>query len=409
MQNLMDQDQLTDSNPITQIQDQDQLTESSPTFQVHEVSNTPHLKSQDLDINSDDADQSGPDPKRDPTPYAVIVSAQNNQGTSPEPAEWQPLVSPEPSTRGGEEKAWDYYIDISALLDYTEENHVKPEDGNDPSLDGSSEEGSLHFDPTPGFMGNFGYLCDSEGRMEMSVAYVGPDAPNRQLGVPQEHPPDVEVDTRDESKDLPGDTIVWSPVFDGVEKMDLPGNAAHPVSRKPARRAKGKVLRICNRKGGSRYVGSTGKSCILTPEWYKMVCDWAGEEFRPELNFLPKFQGDHAGKPNTSSTSSRRQQKKRMPMPTRDQNSSLIVDFVPWSDHTLVLHPKESKTAGIVKKCRWDGARGVIIVPVGTKEPWFWSLGEVPVNWWYLPRDEPIFGMSMGDNICRSLILRIGP
>ena len=66
VQNLMDQDQLADSNSISQVQDQDQLIESSPIFQVHELSNTPHLQSQDLDMNSDDADQSGPHPKRDP-------------------------------------------------------------------------------------------------------------------------------------------------------------------------------------------------------------------------------------------------------------------------------------------------------------------------------------------------------
>ena len=173
--------------------------------------------------------------------------------------------------------------------------------------------------------------------------------------------------------------------------MDVQGNQAHIVSRKPARRAKGKVLRIRNRKGGSRYVRSTGESCILTPQWYKMVCDWAGEECQPELNPLPKFQGDHASEPHPSSTSSKRQQKKRMRMLTSDENGCPIGYFVPWSDHTLFLHPKESKIAGIVKKCRWDGARGVIIVPVRIKETWFWSLGEVTVNWWYLARDEPIF------------------
>ena len=57
----------------------------------------------------------------------------------------------------------------------------------------------------------------------------------------------------------------------------------------------------------------------------------------------------------------------------------------------MILHPKECEIPGIVKKCGWDGARGVIILPVRTKENWLWSLGEVTVNWWDLPRDEPIF------------------
>ena len=111
------------------------------------------------------------------------------------------------------------------------------------------------------------------------------------------------------------------------------------------------MLRIRNHKGECRYVRTTGESCILTLEWYKMVCDLAGKDFRPELNPLPKFQGDNAAKPNPLSTSSRRRQKKPMRMLTRDQNSRPMGFFVPWSDHTLFLHPKESEIAGIITKC----------------------------------------------------------
>ena len=189
MQTLMDQDQFADSNANCQVQAQHPLTESSPIIQVHEVSDTPHLQNPDLDINSDDADQIGRHPKRDPTSDAV-------------------RVTPEPSTREGEAKAWDYYINLAAVLDYPEEHHTKTEDGDDPSSDGSSDEGLLGFDPPLGFLRNFGYLCDSEGRPEMSLDYVGPDPLNRQEHVPQQHPPDVEVDTRDESKDLPDETLV---------------------------------------------------------------------------------------------------------------------------------------------------------------------------------------------------------
>ena len=147
-------------------------------------------------------------------------------------------MNPELSTSGGEEKAWDCYIDIAAVLDYPEEHHAKTEDGDDPSLDGSSEEGSLRFDPPLECMGNFGYLCDFEVRMEMSVDYVGPEPLNRQRHIPHEHPPDVEADAWDESKDLPGDTPVRSPPSDGGESFDVQGNQADIVSRKPARRAK---------------------------------------------------------------------------------------------------------------------------------------------------------------------------
>ena len=97
-------------------------------------------------------------------------------------------------------------------------------------------------------------------------------------------------------------------------------------------------------------------------------------------------------------------------MPTCDQNSHPMGLFVLCSDQTLFLHPKESEIAGIVKKCRWDGARGVIIVLVRTKETWFWSLGEVTVNWWDLPRVKPIFQVVHGgqhmqkpDTECRAI------
>ena len=74
-----------------------------------------------------------------------------------------------------------------------------------------------------------------------------------------------------------------------------------------------------------------------------------------------------------------------------DQNCRPMGYFVPSSDNSLFMHPKESEIAVRVKKYRWDGAWGVIIVPVRTKETWFWSLGEVTVNWSDLRRDEKNF------------------
>ena len=324
VQNVMNQDRLAESNPISQVRDQHQLTVSSPISQLHEVSNTPHLQSPDLDINDEWADQSERHLKKDPTLDAV-------------------MVTPGPSTRRGEEKALDYYIDMAAVLNYPEEHHAKTEDGEDPCSDGSSDEGSLGFHPPLGFMGNFGYLCDSEGRMEMSVDYVRPEPLNRQRHVLQEHPPDVEVNIWDESKDLPAHTLARSPVFDDGENMDVRGNQAHIVSGKPARHAEGKILRIRNRQGASRYVRSTGESCILTPEWYKGICDWPREEFRWELYPLPKFQADHAAKPNPSLTSSRRQQKKRMQMLTPDQNGRPMGYFVPWETTPCFCIPRSPR------------------------------------------------------------------
>ena len=89
-----------------------------------------------------------------------------------------------------------------------------------------------------------------------------------------------------------------------------------------------------------------------------MVCNWAREAFRPELNPLPKFQRDHASKQNLSLTFSRRQQKKRMRMLTRDLNGRPMGHFVHWSDHTLFLHPKECEIDGIVKNADGMAQRG---------------------------------------------------
>ena len=210
---------------VQNLMDQYQLAESNPIIEVHEVSNTHHFQSpDDQDINSDDADRSGPHPGRDLTPDAVMVSPRSDQGMSPELIESEPAVTPELATCGGEEKAWDYYIDIAAVSDYLEDHHTKREDGDHPYLDGFSNEGSLGFDPPLELMGNFGYLSDSEGRMEMSVDYVGPEPLNCQRHVPQEHPPDVKVDTPDESEDLRGDTLVRSPHSDSSEFTDVQGN-----------------------------------------------------------------------------------------------------------------------------------------------------------------------------------------
>ena len=90
---------------------------------------------------------------------------------------------------------------------------------------------------------------------------------------------DVEVDTRDESKDLPGETPVRSPVFDVGENMDFRGKQAHIVSRKPARQAKGKVLRICNRKGGTRHLRSTENVVSQSPSGIKWSAIGPGKSF----------------------------------------------------------------------------------------------------------------------------------
>ena len=45
-------------------------------------------------------------------------------------------------------------------------------------------------------------------------------------------------------------------------------------------------------------------------------------------------------------------------MLTCDKNGRPMGYFVPWSEHTVFLHPKASEIASIVTKCRLEGARG---------------------------------------------------
>ena len=85
-----------------------------------------------------------------------------------------------------------------------------------------------------------------------------------------------------------------------------------------------------------------------------------------------------------------------MRMLTHDQNGRPMGLFVPWSDHMLFLHSKESETASVLKKCGLDAAREVIIVRVRTKEIWFWSLEEITVHLWDLPRDAPVSQEAQG-------------
>ena len=50
----------------------------------------------------------------------------------------------------------------------------------------------------------------------------------------------------------------------------------------------------------------------------------------------------------------------------------------------------------MVQKVIWEGGKGVIVVPVRKREKWFWSLGEIAVDWWDIPKGESIFSDGKG-------------
>ena len=55
-----------------------------------------------------------------------------------------------------------------------------------------------------------------------------------------------------------------------------------------------------------------------------------------------------------------------------------------------------SRMAQVVQKIILAGAKGVAIVPVWKAHSWFWSLGEVTLDWWDLPPEIPVFQDNSG-------------
>ena len=44
----------------------------------------------------------------------------------------------------------------------------------------------------------------------------------------------------------------------------------------------------------------------------------------------------------------------------------------------------------MVEKVRWEGGRGIAVVPVQKNQPWFWSLWEIAIDWWDLPDSQKL-------------------
>ena len=70
----------------------------------------------------------------------------------------------------------------------------------------------------------------------------------------------------------------------------------------------------------------------------------------------------------------------------------------PWGGehHTLFLFPPADEPPETVQKVIWEGGKGVIVVPVRKGKKRLWSLGDIAVDWWDIPRGESIFWAGMG-------------
>ena len=67
-----------------------------------------------------------------------------------------------------------------------------------------------------------------------------------------------------------------------------------------------------------------------------------------------------------------------------------------WSDPMLWVHAPKSQWGPTVNKILIDQAKGIAMIPVDKTKSWFWSLGEVAIDWWDLPHSVPIFGDKEG-------------
>ena len=67
-----------------------------------------------------------------------------------------------------------------------------------------------------------------------------------------------------------------------------------------------------------------------------------------------------------------------------------------WSDSLLWVQAPRAQWGPVIQKILVDQAKRVALIPVDKSKSWFWSLGEVAVDWWDLPHQVLIFGDCEG-------------
>ena len=146
----------------------------------------------------------------------------------------------------------------------------------------------------------------------------------------------------------------------------------------------------------------------LRPLWREKVCEWAGralgttEPLQPTLSpfdCLGTVRGvREKGRQWREWGQGRggRRVKKRnrtaLSPPRKTKKAPKGYMCPPGGEHhTLFLFPPAGELLETVQKVIWGGGKGVIVVPVRKREKWFWSLGEIAVDWWDIPKGESIF------------------
>ena len=110
----------------------------------------------------------------------------------------------------------------------------------------------------------------------------------------------------------------------------------------------------------------------LTSDWSEYLIEWAGPQISPDVF------------PFAAPASRYRRKSKLVCQPEWGKKANGGFNL-PWGGENLFLMPPSGDLHRMVEKVQWEWGRGIAVVPVLKNEPWFWSLGEIAIDWWDLP------------------------
>ena len=67
-----------------------------------------------------------------------------------------------------------------------------------------------------------------------------------------------------------------------------------------------------------------------------------------------------------------------------------------WGREHFWVNARFSRMQDVVLKAIMDQVQGIMIVPVWKAHDWFWEVGEIALDWWDLPADQPVYQDNAG-------------
>ena len=122
----------------------------------------------------------------------------------------------------------------------------------------------------------------------------------------------------------------------------------------------------------------------LAPQWFHRILDWAGDNFRPQR---------YPFADQRSTTKVKRPGRRASVWVNTPKGGAAVTHGLnkPWHDFTILVMCPHKCLQQVAEKAIWEGSRGIMIVPRHKKKESFWRLGEVTVDWWYLPHNALCF------------------